>query len=88
MKITRKAGADRMDPPTGSFTVAYNGDTGVDDYMGYEGTDSKNNSYDFALKKSDLAKTSGKIATVGVNFDLEFSPGGVHTTLDCTIKKP
>ena len=40
MTITRRADGDRSEPPSGSLTVAYSGDTGVDDYMRYEGVDS------------------------------------------------
>jgi hypothetical protein len=88
MKITRRADAQRNDPPNISFTVAYNGDTGVSDYMGYEGFDSQGNGYEFALRKSDLEKTSGPISSVGLGYTPDLAPGGWHNSLTCTIKRP
>jgi hypothetical protein len=88
MTVKRNAGADANDPPSISFTVAYTGDTGVDDYMAFVGTDAKSNDYEFALRKSDLAKTSGPTAQVGVAFTRDMVSYGVHHTLACTIGKP
>lgn len=88
MKVTRRADAERNDPPNGSFEVSYSGDTGVDDYMRYEGADRQGNGYDFALRKSDLEKTSGPISQVGLGYTPDLSPGGWHNTLQCTIRKP
>ncbi|MBX3187427.1 MAG: hypothetical protein KF819_10450 [Labilithrix sp.] len=88
MTVTRRAGASRTDPPNGSFTVAYDGDTGVADYMRYEGYDRQGNGYDFALKRSDLEKTSGPITQVGLGYTPDLSPGAWHNTLACTISRP
>jgi hypothetical protein len=91
MKITRKAGADRMDPPNGDVPVVYTGNTGVDDYMAYEGRDSHGNTYSFALKASDLQKTSGKTAEVGLGYgpdDILLGGGEIHHGLACTIARP
>jgi hypothetical protein len=86
--IKRKPGADHLSPPEKTTTVVYTGDTGVDDYMGYEGRDDANNGYDFALKKSDLNKTSGPIANVGLGYspdDFLAGGGAIHNSLTCTI---
>ncbi len=88
MKIVRHAEADASDPPNASFSIAYTGDTGVDDYMGYEGFDRQNNGYEFALKKSDMEKTSGSIAEVGVGFTRDLASYAVHMPLSCTIRRP
>lgn len=91
MKVTRKAGADRMDPPAGVVPVVYTGGTGVDDYMAYEGRDSQGNTYSFALKASDLEKTSGKTAEVGLGYgpnDFLAGGGEIHHSLDCAIARP
>lgn len=73
-------------PPSTSFTVVYDGDTGVDDYMGYEGTDDEGGHYDFALRRSDLARTSGRTSNVGVGYTPEFAAGAWHASLECTIE--
>jgi len=88
IKITRKAGADHLSPPEKTTTVVYTGNTGVDDYMRYEGEDDAGNGYDFALKKSDLQKTEGPTANVGLGYaPNDFLAGGaaIHNSLSCTI---
>ena len=85
MKVTRHADAERNDPPSASFEIAYTGDTGVADYMRFEGLDRDGNGYDFALRRSELERTSGPISQVGVGYTPEFSAGGWHNTLQCTI---
>lgn len=91
LSIAPKAGADRTDPPKGDTTVVYTGGTGVEDYMAYEGRDSKGNTYSFALKKSDLERTSGPISSVGLGFgpnDFLAGGGEYHNSLTCTIARP
>lgn len=85
--IKRKPNADNNAPPNKTTTVVYTGDTGVADYMGYEGRDSAGNGYDFALKASDLEKTSGPIANVGLGFSPNdwLAGGAYHNSLTCTI---
>jgi hypothetical protein len=85
MKVTRHTDAERSDPPNTSFAIAYTGDTGVDDYMAFEGVDRGGNGYDFALRRSDLEHTSGPISQVGLGYTPDLSPGGWHNTLACTI---
>lgn len=88
LAIKRKPNADPLSPPEKITTVVYTGDTGVDDYMGYEGRDDESNGYDFALKKSDLEKTTGPIANVGLGYSPDdFLAGGaaIHNSLTCTI---
>ncbi|MBX3232703.1 MAG: hypothetical protein KIT84_43995 [Labilithrix sp.] len=91
LSVSPKPGAGRGDPPKGDTTVVYTGNTGVEDYMRYEGRDSAGNTYSFALKKSDLERTSGPISRVGLGFGPnDFLAGGaeIHNTLTCTIARP
>lgn len=87
LRIERKASATASSPPNGTTTVVYTGRTGVDDYMAYEGRDGTGNGYDFALRESDLRKTSGPIANVGLGYFPEsfIGGGGYHNSLTCTI---
>ncbi|MCW5833416.1 MAG: hypothetical protein KIS78_13520 [Labilithrix sp.] len=87
LAIERKPSAGASSPPDGATTVVYTGRTGVDDYMAYEGRDAEGNGYDFALRESDLRKTSGPTANVGLGFSpVTWSGGGAyHSSLTCTI---
>jgi len=87
LRIERKAAATASSPPERTTPVVYTGGTGVDDYMSYEGHDSDGNGYEFALRESDLEKTSGPIAEVGLGFFPEswIGGGGHHNSLTCTI---
>ena len=83
--IKRLAGADRMDPPNGSASFAYTGDTGVRDYQAFEGTDKQGNGYEFALSRSEIERTSGKISNVGLSYSPEFAGYGIHHSMQCSI---
>lgn len=86
--IKRKANADNLAPPNRTTTVVYTGGTGVDDYMAYEGHDSDGNGYEFALRESDLEKTSGPTSNVGLGYspnDIWSSGAAYHNSLTCTV---
>lgn len=87
LEIVRKPGTAELSPPEGTTTVVYVGRTGVDDYMAYEGRDSVGNGYDFAVRRSDLDKTSGPTANVGLRYQPKsaFHSAFYHNTLTCTI---
>lgn len=83
--VKRKANADENDPQNGTFDVIYNGNTGVEDYMGFDGQDDAGGRYEFAMKRSDLDKTSGPIANIGLGYAEPDRSYYVHRTLTCTI---
>lgn len=85
MKTTRARGADENTPPTSTFSIVFAGNTGVEDYQSFEGMDTKGNGYSFALKPSELEKTSGPISHVGVGFTKKYASYAWHLGLDCTI---
>lgn len=83
MKVTRHADADRTDPPNITLDVAYTGNTGVDDWMGYDGVDSKGNGYSFALRPRDVETVGAAAFQIGLGYTPDMSPGGWHNTLQC-----
>ena len=85
LTVKRGSGAQANDPKSGNVTVVYNGNTGVDDYMGFEGTDSAGGRYEFALRRSDLARTSGAISNVGLGYSAPYTSYFMHNSLGCTI---
>jgi hypothetical protein len=68
--------------PSGETPVVYTGSTGISDYMRFEGKDAQRNEYEFALRKSDVAKTHGPISEVGVGFN------SALLSMSCTIARP
>jgi len=86
LTIERKASATASSPPDGTTTVVYTGRTGVADAMAYEGRDGAGNGYSFALRESEVARTSGRISNVGLGFSPRgFFGGEYHNSLTCTI---
>lgn len=85
MKVKRTAGADASDPPSGSVTVVYDGDTGVDDYMGFQGADAKGGRYELAFRRSELDHTSGPTSEVGLGYSKPDTDYFMHNTLTCSI---
>ncbi len=85
MKVKRTTGADASDPPSGSVTVVYDGDTGVDDYMGFSGADAKGGRYELAFRRSELDHTSGATSELGLGYSKPDTDYFMHNTLDCTI---
>ena len=85
MKTKRHAGATGNQPPNATTTVVYTGNTGVDDYMAFEGADTAGGRYELAFKRSDLAKTSGALSQLGLGYSFPGSSYFMHNTFACTI---
>lgn len=90
MKVKRHAasGTSGHPPPNGNVPVVYTGNTGVDDYMAFEGTDAAGGRYELAFKRSELERTSGSMSQLGLGYSFPGSSYFMHNTLACSIAAP
>ncbi len=90
MKVKRRAasGVTGHQPPNGNVAVVYTGNTGVDDYMAFEGTDAAGGRYELAFKRSELERTSGSTSQLGLGYSFPGSSYFMHNTLACSIAAP
>jgi len=80
LKITRKADADRHDPPSATVAITQTEGGGVPDYLYWEGSSGEQDYY-VNMKKAELAKTSGAISV-----NLRWAEGGQEFDIGGTCK--
>ncbi len=79
--------SDSSTPKVGAtFAVAYTGDTGVEDAMGFEGEDRDANAIDFTLRRAIVeAARPGATFQTGFGYTRDLAGYAIHHSPTCTV---
>lgn len=83
--VTKKLQRDAGTPDPATFPVVYTGDTGVGDYMAFEGKDRSGNGVSFAMKKSWVDRGAASF-TIGLGYEKDLTGYEVHHSMTCTTR--